>query len=142
MPLMWTLRTFCHAVFIDSPSYSGAVACASGSIINLTVTDPASGGNTTVNVPCVSYKGKPTGFYCPEDPYGLLCWGFEGADIMDSLGVRFDIYDSDTNYGDCILIILGTTSGSNPHALRYLRIAVKRTGGPSLRPHAPSLCSR
>jgi len=54
---------------------------------------------------CLSHKGRQ-GYYCPNDPDGYLCFGREGLDIIDSLGIRFTIFDSATSYAQCIGIIL------------------------------------
>jgi len=101
MPLQWTMKAFVYAVFIDTPEYKGAMPCTPGTMI------PIGNASTTSNFAwCASYKGRSTGFYCPEDPAGYLCFGQSGEDIIDSLGVRFTIFDSDTSYGHCILYIL------------------------------------
>ena len=104
MPLLWTLKAFMHAVFIDE-AYTGALACTAGEIVPVTVLHPISGMNLTRGAYCLSHGGR-AGYYCPEDPDGYLCFGSDGADIIDSLGIRFTIFESDTSYAQCMLITL------------------------------------
>ena len=101
MPLQWTMKAFVHAVFIDTPHYSGAEPCAAGTFVPVQM-----GDGSTKYAYCLSYDGRD-GYYCPDDPDGFLCFGYKGADIIDSLGVRFEIFDSGTNYLVCLGAVLG-----------------------------------
>jgi len=106
MPLLYTLKAFVHAVFINTPAFAGAQPCVAGSLIPVTVQSPLTGMNFTRAAYCFSH-GNRTGYYCPEDPDGILCFGREGEDILDSLGVRYTIFSSDTSYGVCFGVIIG-----------------------------------
>ena len=105
MPLLWTMKAFLHAVFTNSPAYAGVLPCTAGTMLSVDYLNPVTGMNTTRGAYCLSHKGRP-GYYCPEDPDGYLCFGANGADILDSLGARFTIFDSDVSYATCIVYVL------------------------------------
>lgn len=91
LPMQWTMKAFMHAVFASTPAYSGALPCTAGTAIAVTLP-----GNLTRMANCISHANRP-GYYCPNDPDGYLCFGYSGADILDSLGVKFSIFGSNTS---------------------------------------------
>jgi len=103
LPMQWSMKAFMHAIFANTPAYKGALPCTAGTTVAVTLP-----GNFTRMANCISHASRP-GYYCPADPDGYLCFGYNGADILDSLGVKFTIYDSDTSYAECCgyVIIFG-----------------------------------
>ena len=55
-PQRYGLRSMIYLVFIDTEEYSGTEPCAPTTCLR--------------------------GFWCPEDPVGISCWGSKGEDIV------------------------------------------------------------
>ena len=71
------MRSMLYAIMSESEDYAGAAYCTPDETLN------AGTANETV---C-----SPRGFYCPDDPYFISCFGVKGTDILDSVGVNFPV---------------------------------------------------
>ena len=76
-PFGYTLRSSLYSVMLASPDYEGALYCTPGQIIN-----PGMANQT---------QCPERGFYCPEDPMFVSCFGVSGLEILDSVGVNFPV---------------------------------------------------
>ena len=68
-PLGYTMRSMLFAVMDVTPDYEGAEYCTPSEVLNA----------GTVNETICPERG----FYCPDDPYFISCFGVTGVQILE-----------------------------------------------------------
>ena len=92
-PLGYTMRSMLFAIFSETPDYSGAEYCTPKETLN----------EGTVNETVCADRG----FYCPDDPFYISCFGVTGVQILDSIGVNFPVISgTNVTMGNDVLKVL------------------------------------
>jgi len=96
-PLGYAMRSMLFAIMDKSDPYTGATNCVPG---------------TPIDHPDFIVDGTATacparGFYCPEDPLFISCFGVTGNQILDSIGVNFPVISgTDVRIGEDVLKVV------------------------------------
>ena len=114
-PSRLALPTLTHCLFIGEPDYSGAVLC-----------------NSTV-AGCL-----PGGYHCPDGGVSMLCFGVSGAQILDSLGVRYPSVSSRDESDESFAKLLGLAAFIKLLFLFGLMYQMHQVDPPSDPPSMPS----
>ena len=98
-PLRWAFGQFIWAAFISTPDYDGTAVC-----------DIAT-GNATEGALQGQIVNCPSGFYCPDDLVGVVCWGKTGKQIIASMSTLWpSAIDDEDTLGRNATIIVATAA--------------------------------